>query len=102
MRRYGVVITRCAAGNINEAYAWLSARNPRYAERWLEEIRNAILSLDTLPESHALAPENDAFDDEIRHVFVGRGTAWRVFFTVKGSTVHVLHVRYGGRDAWMP
>jgi len=80
----------------------LSARNPRYAERWLEEIRNAILSLDTLPTSHALAPENDAFDDEIRHVLVGRGTPWHVFFTVKGSTVHVLHVRGGGRDAWMP
>lgn len=102
MKRYGVVLTACAAENINEAHAWLCARNPRYAERWLAEIRNAILSLDTLPESHALAPENDAFDDEIRHRFVGRGTPWRVFFTVKGSTVHVLHVRYGGRDAWIP
>lgn len=102
MKRYDVIITPCAAENINEAYAWLSARNPRYAERWLDGIRNAILSLDTLPESHALAPENDAFEDEIRHLLVGRGTPWRVFFTIEGATVHVLHVRYGGRDAWRP
>ena len=102
MKRYDVVITPCAADDINEAYAWLSARNPRYAERWLGGIRDAILSLDTVPESHALAPENDAFDDEIRHLRVGRGTPWRVFFTIKGSTVHVLHVRYGGCAAWRP
>ena len=102
MKRYDVVITPCAADDINEAYAWLSARNPRYAERWLGGIRDAILSLDTVPESHALAPENDAFDDEIHHLRVGRGTPWRVFFTIKGSTVHVLHVRYGGCAAWRP
>ena len=102
MKRYDVIIAPCAAENINEAYAWLSERNPRYAERWIEGIRTAILSLDTLPESHALAPENDAFEEEIRQLLAGRGTPWRVFFTVKGSTVHVLHVHYGGRDAWRP
>ena len=102
MKRYEVIITSSAARDITAAHAWLSARNPVFAERWLERIRDAILSLDSLPESHALAPENDAFDDEIRHLLVGRGTPWRAFFTIKGSTVHVLHVRYGGRDAWRP
>ena len=95
MKRYEVIITSSAARDITEAH-------PVFAQRCLERLRDAILSLDSLPESHALAPENDAFDDEIRHLLVGRGTPWRAVFTIKGSTVHVLHVRYGGRDAWRP
>ena len=102
MRRYSVVVTPFAAANIREAHAWLSAKNPVYADRWLAAIREKILSLATLPESHAVARESAAFDVEIRQVLVGRGTPWKVFFTVQGSTVHVLHVRHAGRDAWMP
>ena len=30
------------------------------------------------------------------------GFDWKVFFTVQGSAVHVLHIRHGGRDIWMP
>ena len=94
MPRYSVVVTPFAAANIQG--------NPVYADRWLAAIREKILSLDTLPESHAVARESAAFDVEIRQVLVGRGTPWKVFFTVQGSAVHVLHVRHGGRDLWQP
>jgi len=102
MRRCNVVVSPFAAANIREAHAWLSARNPVYADRWLADVREKILSLDTLPESHAKARESAAFDVEIRQVLVGRGTPWKVFFTVQGSEVYVLHVRHGGRDLWRP
>ena len=65
MRRYRVVVTSFAAANIHEAHAWLSAKNPVYADRWLAAIREKILSLDTLPESPAVARESAAFDVEI-------------------------------------
>ena len=102
MQRYEVVVTPFAAANIREAHEWLSAKSPDYADRWLAAIREKILSLDTLPESHAVAQESAAFEVEIRQLPVGRGTPWKVFFTVEGSTVHVLHVRHGARDAWRP
>ena len=75
---------------------------PGVRKRWLTAIRHQIQGLDTLPEAHPVAPESAAFDDEIRHVLVGQGTPWKVFFTVQGLTVHVLHVRHGARDAWRP
>ena len=102
MRRYDVIVTPLAAANIREAHAWLSTRNPDYADRWLAAVRDKILSLDTLPEAHPLAAESEAFDVDIRQVLVGTGTPWKVFFTVKGRTVHVLHIRHGARDAWRP
>lgn len=102
MKRYRVVITPFAEDNIRKAHDWLKSENPAYAEQWLTGIRDKILGLETLPESHAVAPESAAFDGEIRQLLFGRGTPWRVFFIVEGSTVHVLHVRHGSRDYWRP
>jgi len=55
-----------------------------------------------LPKSHALAPESEAFDCEVRQALFGSGTPWRIFFTIDGDTVQVLHVRHGNRDYWLP
>lgn len=102
MNRYRVIITPFAADNICEAYERLMVDNPIYAAKWLDGIRDKILGLETLPESHGLAPESDAFNCEIRQLLFGRGTPWRIFFTIDGYTVYVLHVRHGSRDYWRP
>lgn len=102
MRRYRVAVTPTGQDDIRKAHAWLAAENPVYAGRWLAGIRERILGSETLPESHALAPESDAFDREVRQLLYGRGTQWRIFFVIDGSTVQVLHVRHGRRDRWRP
>lgn len=100
MKRYRVVVTPRAMDDIQQAYEWFLAENPDYAGIWLNGIRARILALDTFPESHAVAPESQAFDCEVRQLLVGRGTPWRVFFTIGEATVEVLHVRHGSRDYW--
>ena len=102
MKRYRVVITPFAEDNIRMAHEWLKSTNPAYATKWLAGLHEKISDLETLPESHAVAPESGAFNREIRQLLFGRGTPWRVFFTIEGSTVHVLHVRHGSRDYWQP
>ncbi len=102
MKRYKVVITPFAADNIRETFEWHQIECPHYAGQWLDGIRTAILGLDTLPTSHALASENDAFSEDIRQLLFGTGKRWRIFFTVEKSTVYVLHVRHGSRDYWSP
>ena len=86
--------------DIHEAYNWFLTENPLHARAWLDGIRDRILALGTLPESHAKAPESEAFDCEVRQLLFGRGTPWRVFFTIDEVTVQVLHVRHGSRDYW--
>ena len=100
MKRYRVVITPLAEDNIRKAHDWLKSENPAHASKWLTSIRDKISGLETLPESHAVAPESGAFNREIRQLLFGRRTPWRIFFTIEGSTVHVLHVRHRGRDYW--
>ena len=102
MRQYRVIVSPFAEDNIREAHEWLMAKNPAYASKWLAGVREKILGLETYPESHVVALESDAFDCEIRQLLYGRGTPWRSFFTIEGSTVHVLHARHGNRDYWRP
>jgi hypothetical protein len=50
-----------------------------------------------------LAPENEYFPEEIRNLFYGkRRNAYRIIFTIRGDTVHVLHVRRGARQVLNP
>ncbi|MBF0097687.1 MAG: type II toxin-antitoxin system RelE/ParE family toxin [Magnetococcales bacterium] len=100
MKHYRVVITPFAADNIREAHAWLKTENLPHAARWLQGIKKAILALSSMPESHPLAPESDVLDGEIRQCLFGRGTPWRIFFTIEETTVYVLHVRHGRRSDW--
>ena len=102
MKRFRVVVTPFAEANVREAHEWLAGENPAYAARWLAGVREKILGLERFPDSHPVAPESDAFDCEIRQLLYGRGTSWRIFFTIEGSTVQVLHVRHGSRDYWRP
>ncbi|MCY4453912.1 MAG: type II toxin-antitoxin system RelE/ParE family toxin [Immundisolibacterales bacterium] len=102
MRRYRVIVTPSAQDDIREAHKWIAAENPGYARTSLDGLREKILGLETLPESHALAPESGAFDRDIRQLLYGRGTPWRIFLAIDGSTVQVLHARHGRRDYWRP
>lgn len=102
MKRYRVLVSEFAAENIREAYHRLQAEDPVYATRWLAEIRQAVERLGTFPEAHPRAPENAAFDKEIRHLPVGKRNPWRVLFTIDGECVTVLHVRHSHRDFWWP
>ncbi len=102
MKRYRVIIVPFAGENIREAYEWFGVENPVHAAKWLNGIGDRILELETLPGSHALAPESEAFDCGIRQLFFGRGAPWRIFFAIEDSTVQVLHVRHGRRGYWRP
>ena len=102
MKRYKVVITPFAGENILEAFKWYQLENPIYAAKWQTGLEDAIKALCTFPHSHALAPENEEFEEEVRQLLYGKSTPWRVLFTVLGSNVYVLHVRHGQRDYWRP
>ena len=92
MKRYQVIVEESAQENVRESYEW-SRRNwgKAQAQQWARELRSAILKqLRLVPKGFPFAPENDEFSEEIRQMLVGR---YRVLFTIKGRTVHVLHVR---------
>lgn len=102
MKHFKVVLTPNAQDDIRKAFAWIEEEDPIHAEEWIREVQARIVGLEILPESHAIAPEREAFERDIRQLLVGRGTPWRVFFTIDGNQVQVLHVRHGRQDYWRP
>lgn len=103
MTRRQVIIQPPAAAEIEAAYLWIAERNPEAAATWLFGLKDAIQGLRDLPERCPLAPENSAFKERIRELIYGkRSGRYRVFFTIRANTVHVLHIRHGARDKLKP
>jgi len=63
----------------------------------------AIQSLATFPTRCSRAPENDAFEEEIRHLLNGkRGGVYRILFTIKDDVFSVLFIRHSAQDWIVP
>jgi plasmid stabilization system protein ParE len=92
MKRYSVVLEDSAQIDVLESYKWgCRVWGKAEAQRWVRRLRSAVLGqLGVAPKAFPLAPEDEEFSEEIRHMVVAR---YRVLFTVRKSEVHVLHVR---------
>lgn len=92
MKRHAVLLEESAQADLRQSYSW-GCRNwgRKQAQKWMRELRTAISQqLAVVPKVFPLAPEDDDFVEEIRQMTVGR---YQVLFTIKGRTVHVLHIR---------
>jgi plasmid stabilization system protein ParE len=91
---YRVQPTAQAEADIDRIFAWLSERSQEGARRWYESFWEAAERLKTFPLSCGLAPENDLFDDELRHMLFGtkKGRTYRALFVVRGNIVQILCV----------
>ena len=90
--RYAVVFEESAQANLRQSYDW-GCRNwgRQQAQKWVRELRTAVFQqLAVVPKAFPLAPEDEEFVEEIRQMIAGR---YRILFTIKGRTVHVLHIR---------
>ncbi len=103
MKRYVVIFEDSAQADVRRSFHWgCRAWGKREAQQWARQLRTAVVEqLSVVPKAFPLAPENDEFSEEIRQMIVGR---YRVLFTIKGSKVHVLHLRgaYVGTDQPQP
>src|SRR5437773_9308863 len=100
---YQVVVQPSAQAEMEAAYEWTAERAPTTSARLYNPFLHAIGSLADHPERCPLAPENEYFSEEIRNLFYGtRRNGYRIIFTIRGDTVHVLHIRRGSRQVLKP
>jgi plasmid stabilization system protein ParE len=92
-----------AVWDADEVVARIALQYPRRAERWEAALLKTIDSLTLFPERCSLAPEADAFKQEIRQLFHGkRRNRYRILFVIHGNTVRVLRVLHGARRSLEP
>jgi plasmid stabilization system protein ParE len=94
-----VVMTDNAKANLRSYYLHAAQHAPVTAARWLGRFEAALATLADNPERCAIAPENDAVDEEIRQLLFGkRYSVFRALFTIAEGEVRVLHIRRAVMD----
>jgi plasmid stabilization system protein ParE len=77
--------------DVEEAALWYLARNPQVADRFIEEVRSAMLAAGRDPLRFPV------LFAEVRRVRIHQ-FPHSVFFRVQGDTVFVLAVLHGSRE----
>lgn len=81
-----------------EAFVWKGERSVPVANEWYNGLLAALASLEQDPKRCAVAPDQDAFPEEVRQLLYGkRRDVYRIMFSIRGVTVYVLHIRHGSQ-----
>ncbi|HWE39138.1 MAG TPA: type II toxin-antitoxin system RelE/ParE family toxin [Isosphaeraceae bacterium] len=101
---YRVVIEPTAERGIREAVRWIAQNaSPAVAARWHNGLVKKANTLKAHPRRCPFAAESDKFPEEIRELLYGkRHHRYRVLFTIREETVHILYVHHGARDELEP
>jgi mRNA-degrading endonuclease RelE of RelBE toxin-antitoxin system len=96
--KYTVEVTKTAFELIQDQARYIAAdcHAPLNASRWLEQIWDVVDGLESLPERHNFAPENDYKTYEVRRVLAGE---YLILFTIDepAKKVWVIGFRHGSR-----
>lgn len=97
--RYNVELSEQAEADVREIYRYIRKHGPANPDRWKAGLADKFASLEALPESCGLAPENEHTEATIRQRLYG---PFRILFVVREGTVYVLTVRHGARGFLEP
>jgi plasmid stabilization system protein ParE len=98
---YRVDITERAERDLERIYLTIEADSSEQARVWFNGLERTVISLDEHPARGALIPEGG----DLRNLLYGRKRhRYRVIYSIEeaSSTVTVLHIRNGARDAFQP
>ena len=94
MKKYKIKLESSVLQDIELSYVWGRDQwGIEQAKKWYRSTKEAIRSLAVFPERHHITPdtqEKAEFQEEIRQMIFQR---YRILFTIKENTVHVLHLR---------
>lgn len=87
-----------AEEDLENAFLWILERPPTHARPWRDRLEETLTTLEHNPQRCPLAPENEAFNEDVRQLLYGkRGGVYRILFAVRENTVHILHIRHAAR-----
>lgn len=97
---FSLEVTENAKRDFSQLYGYIAERATKGAQAWANAFDAKLQALTTLPLAYPLAPENDDHSVEIRHVVFNtqNGLRYRALYTVRDTTVFILHLRGPGQD----
>ena len=87
-----------AAGDANAIYRRVTEEAPLAGSRWYGKLIEALQSLDTFPERGQVVKNLSHSNRLVRRILFGRKpNVYRIYYSVEGDTVRILHIRHGAR-----
>ena len=100
---YLVELSRTAETEVLEIFVWKGDRSMPAATQWYNGLMGALASLEEQAKRCPLAPDSDAFPEEVHQLLYGkRHDVYRILFCIRGVIVYVLHVRHGSQALFSP
>jgi plasmid stabilization system protein ParE len=99
-----ILVEPTAERGIREAFRYIEGNRSRAAAiKWFNALDKKIQTLSKYPLRCPLAAESDKFPEDIRELLHGpKRQKYRILFTIRDDTVHVLYVRHAARDELEP
>jgi plasmid stabilization system protein ParE len=88
--------TQSAWNDLEAAADYISKDSPRYAASFVQEVRDAARSLNTLAFRGRVVPEFN--DTNIRELFL---ESYRLIYQITAQQIYVLGLIHGARDLWV-
>jgi plasmid stabilization system protein ParE len=84
----------------NERRDMIAEYSPARAEKWYRGLFEKIETLKTLPTRCPVAPESEAYGEELRYLTYGkRSGIYRIFFTIRGDVIRIVALHHGARGS---
>ncbi len=102
---FEVLIEQPAHASIERnATWWATNHSVDEATAWKDAIYEQLEELQSMPERHGIANENDEFPFELRQQLLGidQHKTYRALYTIRDKTVHVLEFLAAEQDDWKP
>ncbi|MCC6587473.1 MAG: type II toxin-antitoxin system RelE/ParE family toxin [Bryobacterales bacterium] len=95
---FRVEITPRAQSDLNDLHEHIIGQAPIAGAKWLRRLERAVLTLAVFPERCVVEPALCSPTRTVRKLLFGRKRhVYRIYFEVRGRTVHILHIRHGAR-----
>jgi plasmid stabilization system protein ParE len=88
-----------ALAQAREVHDWIAESSPERAAKWYQGLFETIETLKTFPMRCPLAPESDAYGEDVRQLLYGkRRAAYRILFTIRDDVIR--HRRHPAQCPW--
>lgn len=95
---YRVRLTPRAAGDADAIYRRVTVEAPFAGPRWYGRLIETLRSLDTFPERGQIVKSLSRSERMVRRILFGRKpSVYRIYYSIEGDTVRILHIRHGAR-----
>lgn len=96
MSLHRIEMSATAKVDIEEIQSYIALDSPGRATAFTLRILDRIATLERLPRRHPIVRDATSLGESVRAVVVA---PYKVYYTVAGNMVYVLHVRHGARGS---